>query len=283
MKKKNKSPKKPNESSLPNTGVYGYRGYLIGEFHLRIQRQESFSLRRFARVLQIHPSILSKILQGRLSVTPTRWVKLKERLKPSPELALEIEAEERLRVTSDLREKWRESLGQVPDPVIIELDRFCLISDWYHFAILELTHLVDFSPTVSYIAKKLRLDEGIAADAVDRLFRLGLLKEKNGKWIDQNVNMSNTSPRITSKDLKHYQKSILQQAGLALEQVSLEHRLQGSVCLAMNSSDLQWARDSIVAFQRSLASELQTRVRKSHANAVYQMLLAVFPLTGMEN
>jgi hypothetical protein len=48
-----------------------------------------------------------------------------------------------------------------------------MISDWYHFAILDLTRLDDFQPEPAWVSRKLGLTVSEVKIAVERLLRLG--------------------------------------------------------------------------------------------------------------
>jgi uncharacterized protein (TIGR02147 family) len=60
----------------------------------------------------------------------------------------------------------------------LELDQMRLIADWWHIAILEMTHLKIFKSDPRWISLRLgeSVNEGQVKDAIDRLLRLKLLE-----------------------------------------------------------------------------------------------------------
>lgn len=62
-----------------------FRDYLKGELERRCQKNSQFSLRGFARMLEIEPSSLSKILNGKRRVTATMLERLGKKLNLSEE------------------------------------------------------------------------------------------------------------------------------------------------------------------------------------------------------
>jgi hypothetical protein len=62
----------------------------------------------------------------------------------------------------------------------LSLDAFQVISDWHHFAILELGSLKGFRITAANVAKDLGLHLEVATAAIERLIRLELLVLRRG-------------------------------------------------------------------------------------------------------
>ena len=60
-----------------------------------------------------------------------------------------------------------------------------LISDWHHYAILELVHVRDFKPDSRWLARVLGISVDEVNVALQRLLRLGLLEMvSQDRWID---------------------------------------------------------------------------------------------------
>ena len=71
-------------------------------------------------------------------------------------------------------------------------DTVAVISGFEHYAILELTHLDEFRPDVSWVARVLGLDPDAVNVAIYRLLRLGLLEMVSPtEWIDCTGDVTN--------------------------------------------------------------------------------------------
>ncbi len=73
------------ESQLAKQPTQDFRSYLKSELEKRCQKNNQFSLRGFARLLEIEPSSLSKILNGKRRITASMFERLAKKLNLSPE------------------------------------------------------------------------------------------------------------------------------------------------------------------------------------------------------
>lgn len=62
--------------------------------------------------------------------------------------------------------------------LFIDDDRFCMIADWVHLAILNLVKLPNIKR--SDLHKRLGLDKKVCIEALNRLEKLEFIKEENG-------------------------------------------------------------------------------------------------------
>ncbi len=161
----------------------------------------------------------------------------------------------------------------------LELDLFEVISDWYHYAILELITVESFDASPTWIARCLGITQAEARDALDRLIRLGLLVRdaKTGSVNPGAVsNYSNADCFNPNGAQKKHQGQILNLAMQALEEIPAEERDQTSVTLAIPHERLAEARERITQFRRELSALLQ---RPGKRDSVYQLSISLFPLT----
>ena len=121
-----------------------FRLYLQNELIRRCQKNPHYSLRAFARILQIDASALSKILNAKRAVTPEMLTKLGLKLGLGKQ---ELKSFKGIKSGAG-------ALGHL-DFDTIDADQFKIISDWYHYAILELTAVAHFRADTKWIAKTL--------------------------------------------------------------------------------------------------------------------------------
>ena len=250
-------------------GTTDFRKYLQTELLQRCKKNPSYSLRAFAKSLDVDPSTLSKILKGKRPLGSKLIVQLGARcgLKPG-----------------DLKPYFQDEVaaGSTPSHSFeqIALDRFAIIADWYHFAILELMTVKGFEPSAKWIARSLGISVVEANMAIERLQRAGFIEiGKDGKWRDISSGATTTiGPDMASAAHRHFQEQILAKAIEAISTVPLEERESSGAVMAIDRSKLPEARALITKFRRQLAKLLAT---DKDGDDVYNLSVALFPLTSI--
>lgn len=169
-----------------------------------------------------------------------------------------------------------------PEKIIfqrLDLDTFALISDWYHYAILEMISLDKFKPDPRWIAKSLGITQSEANFAIQRLFRLGFIKKNpDGTWKDtsENGDLTHIEAGISSQAAREYQRQLLDLSKKAVAEIPISKRNHTSVTISFNSNDMEEAIQDIANFRRQFARKFQ---RSQMADEVYQMQISFYPLT----
>lgn len=244
------------------------------ELASRCARNPKYSLRAFAKALGISPAYLSHLLSGRRKLTLKSLRTLGLRLGLSPE---NLEG---------CIEHWASAhgggaalLSGAREQRLAEIarDRFEVISDWHHFAILEMTRLADFRPDAKWIARALGLTLAESKAAIGRLERLGLIEiGPKGNWVLAQANHTTLgSDEFTTLAHRKMQSQILERAIQALEEIPLSERDQSSLTLALDRRQLPELRERIKSFRRSLLAFQETSER---VDQIYQLSFACFPV-----
>lgn len=244
------------------------RAILQQEFVERCRKNQSYSLRAYAKSLGIEASPLSAILRGKRPIGS----KTKKRLG----LALGLSAE-KLSELSDNKINSNIKMQQ------ITLDSYALIADWYHYAILELIRVRSFKADIQYVSKTLGISATEAHIAVERLVRMGLLEiNEKGQWLDTTENgfATNIQMDVTTAAARKLQLQILEKAADALKEVAIELRDHTSMTMAINPEDLPAAKEKIKKFRRELCVFLE---RNKKPTQVYQLGIALYPVTKGNN
>jgi uncharacterized protein (TIGR02147 family) len=258
-----------------------FRLFLQSELLRRCEKNPAYSVRAFARALGCDISTLSKILSGKRTVGRLAIERMGARLGLGPtqiqQFAHQSPSRENVVQTPTRRKRMGTGAEVDPNYQQLTIDSFKIISDWYHFAILELVHIEHFKPDTKWIAKTLGLRVAEVSAATERLIRIGFLKiDENGQWTDLSGGKTTTiGNRFTHSALKNLQKRILEKAIDALEDTPFELRDQSAITIAMNSSRMPEAKEKIKAFRRELAGF----VRQGPLDSVYQISVSLYPLT----
>ncbi len=245
--------------------------WLLAEFEARRARNHRYSLRALAMLLKIPPGRLSEILSGKRQVTPQTAEKIAVALAYSPRRKAQFQC----CVYSALNMRAVTSATLAPPPYKqLSVDQFRVVADWYHFAILSLMEISGFEPDASFIARRLGISRMQASAAVKRLVRVGLIEDRDGKWISTGKNIE-TSTDIQSSALRRAHHQILEQAVAAIESVPLEKRDVTSICMAIDSKKLPEAKKLIRDFRKRMAAFLEN----SEADEVYNLNVQLLPVT----
>lgn len=260
-------------SQSENVEKKDFAVFLQNEFVRRLKNNPRYSMRAFAEFLGIHSGSLSQILKGKRVVSDRQLIKLSERLGFT-------ESEAKSQFTTSNTNNDFSNLNRSYSAEQLTQDTFKIISEWHHFAILEMTLLADFTPDSKWLSKKLGLSEAECLMAVERLKRADLLIFENDAWQARYKNVSTIGMTDTSLALRRMQKSILQKAIDALDEVDVSLRDQSTLTVAINQKDLPKVKDRITEFRRSLNQELG----QSHGfDQVYNLTIAFYPLLTPSN
>ena len=239
--------------------------YLNHELTVRRIKNKHYSLRAFALSLGLSSSFLSKLIQGKKSVSEKTLLKIGTRTGLNAE---QIEY---------YRTKLPTFRPDRLDFANLEQDHFQSIADWQHYAILEVVTLPDFEPNATWIAERLQISETKARNGFDRLLRLGLLKKNASGEIDRVThNFTTTDFPTPTSACREHERQVLELAIEALDKVDVRERDQSSLTLAMPASRMKEAQKKIDQFRREMASLLQRRGKR---DSVYHLSISLYPVT----
>jgi uncharacterized protein (TIGR02147 family) len=242
------------------------QGLITHRFEEIRSRNSSFSLRAFAKNLGLSPASLSQILSGKRPLTLTTAKKICDSLALSP-------SEEQQVLLSLLSASGKDPENGQSSIAMLEVDRFKIISDWYHFAILSLTEIPKSRPDPKWVAKRLGISATNAEDAILRLKRLGLLEIQGNSWHQCSQPLSVSSP-VPSSAIRKYHHQILEKASQSLDVDPVEKREFGAMTLAINPKKLPLAKAMIREFRTNLCQVLEEGPKAR----VYTLSVQLFPI-----
>jgi uncharacterized protein (TIGR02147 family) len=253
---------------------------LEAEYRRRQHRNPAFSLRAFARQLDLDASELSKILKCRRAVGARLVSRVGRKLGWSEaEIDTVRSYQARVSPSPDAQNPGYPAPGEFSAKKLSE-EYFEALSHWQYFAILSLLNTEDFSPSVVWIARRLGLTRNEVTIAVNRMKRLGLLVvDEAGEWRDGTEGRSTSfgDPLKSSAARRQLQKSYLAKSTEALERVDIARRSHSTMTMAADSRQLEAARELITIFRRDLSRLLSRGKRR---DAVYCLNIGLFPLTN---
>lgn len=255
-----------------------YRDYLRSEFELRQARRPYYSLRAFARDLQISPASLSEIMNGRYGLSRARALSVGKKIQLSAEqldhfadlMLLKREKKSEERRLAEMRVGHRLNSTQNS----LALETFRIIADWYHLAILELFYLKGFRPEPKWIAKALKIKVSAARDALDRLLKVGMIeKTTDGYRVKEDFTFVGNS--VPSDAVRLFHKQLLEKARQAIFTQAIDERDLNSTILSMRKHDLPELKKMIREFAAQASSKVSG---KADRDSVYCLAIQCFAL-----
>jgi transcriptional regulator with XRE-family HTH domain len=248
--------------SSPPVSAEELRFLLRNELVERRRKNARYSLRMFAAKLGMAPSMLSAILNGRRAITDRTVLRVAN--------ALRFDERQRARYLGRAP-KRRPSYRNV------SLDRFLVISEWYHFAILELLKIEGFAPTPARIGEALGIGENEARFALERLVRTGFLAPTRTGYRD--LHGGHGAFIQTGKDheaLRNLQIRYLEMAIERLRGAPPEERDNTAITMAIRHDRLPEAKRKLRELRRAFADDLESGEGKDR---IYQLVIGFYPIS----
>lgn len=243
----------------------------------------SYSLRAFARDLEMEPANLSKVLAGGKGISENKAIDLCDKLGLSDEEAnyfcdLVISCHARSRKKRELAKSRLAMYAQKTNVTEIKEDIFKVISDWYHFAILELITLKDFTSDPEWMAKKLGITTNQVELALTRLENLELIKIQGGKVLSTGVQLETTNG-ISSKSIKKLNSQLLTKASAAITSQNVNERHLSTLTTAIHKKDLKKYGEFIEKFKQEFNLMNLNNNKLNKPDEVYALTMQFFKLT----
>lgn len=254
-----------------------YRHWLKAELERRQRVNPRYSLRSFAQNLALSPSFLSKVLNGKKNLSLESAFEVSERLQLSNterKLFCQWVAKQAIgdivsEITSD------ESQNRKTDHAAsLELESFQVISDWYHFAIRELTETKDFKENPHWIAQRLGISPKEALEGFTRLVKLKLIEKKHGRY-RKTAELLATPSGKPSQALRNHHSQMIHKANEALNKQGVLERSITGITIPTHPEKIEMVSDEIKKFRRRMAELLDTK----NPSEVYQLNIQLFRLT----
>lgn len=240
---------------------------------LKQRNNPLYSLRAYARDIGIHPATLSQIINGK------RTLPLKECDRVAKKLNLGPKEHALFKESLTTKKHLLDAIKIPLDDQRLMLDEsyYKIISEWEHYAVLELFELTDFMKTKEEVAAKLDLTLNRTDVVLTNLKLCKLIEvDSNGKLVKVYSDVK-TSEDISSQALRESHREALQMGIAKIESVPVEWRDFSSSTLAIDMSKLPEAKTIIREFRRKMATLLASGDKKE----VYQLAVQFYPLSNM--
>jgi uncharacterized protein (TIGR02147 family) len=265
-----------------NEENFDYRKILKDAYSCRIERNPKYSLRAFARDMDIDPGQLSHIFKGTKNLSLQKALSISGKIGRTPlekslfyhcvELAHTPEGMQ----AEAIKKKISSTRAGLKDrSVNVSEDEFDTISDWYHFALLELAGVKDFNFDADSAADYLKISKVESVSGISRLLRLGFL-EKIGRFY-RKLRPITTTTEIPSIALKSFHQQMIGKASRALFEQSIDRRYISGITMKLPPEKLIEFKRLINEHEKQI-HELARIYRDDPSAEVYQYNTQLFSL-----
>lgn len=245
-----------------------------------------FSTRWLAQRLEVSPSYISQIMNGKRTLPP----KLVDPLC----YLLDVDTEDHTRICRELLTKqgWKKpspdsrsgpkEAGAFTDPHwdVRPTKQQHLLTSWYYVSILEATLLTDYDGSTKFIGRRLGLPETMVKEAMEVLIENGCIEEIDGKF-RKTSNFFEFASLLKKDEIRAYHSHMMQKAISLMENrkdaEALEQRL-------ITSATLTCSREHIPALKAKLADLLKEFVEgaaEAPPEEVYHLALQFIPISQL--
>jgi len=256
---------------------YDYRFLLIKELEQRQQKNPAYSLRAFARTLNMSPAYVSQLFTGKRILSEKKASALSQKLKwPAKRKKIFLTLLQYQKApTKESKDYFFEQIQDLSELDFLELkqDQFDVVAGWHHFAIVELSDLKDFKQNPTWIAKKLDISVMQAEQALERLIRIGLLKEKEGRL--QKATPHYRIQDVPSTAIVSFHQHHLESAQKALVTQAFEERDFSGTTVSVPVEKLPEIKELIREFRSKLNQYCSS---KTNPDAVYHLAVQFYRL-----
>lgn len=265
-------------------GFTSYNHYLEHTLRERKKVNPAYSLRAMAKQIGIAPSTLSDVIAGKKDFSEPTALHVANRLKLTGKgsryfctlVRYQTTRNEELR--SLLASQLRALNPKLREHFTITVDRFKLMTEWYHAAIVEMTFLENFPMNEESIAHSLSISPTQAREALSLLLRLKLLEpaRQDRYRKTQSQSQFQVQSEVPNQALRKFHHQMLAMAQASLETQLPSEKVIGSETLPIAFSDLPEAREIIEnCFQQMIGLSK----RSSKKEQVYHLGIQFFRLT----
>jgi len=255
------------EISLTHSSA-DYRTILQQEYLARKERNKSYSLRAYSKQLGISKTALVEVMAQKRNLSSKNALKVAERLGLSPDVTK--------RMLTDIRGLRSPNLDSTYQT--LDEDSFNVISEWYHYAILNLAKLKRHKADPYWVGRRLGITSLEARSAILRLERMGFLEIRNNK-LHRKVSSLSTTEAIPSAALRKCHKQNLFLAISSIERDGVDDRYNTSITMAIDSSRLIAARKLFLRFRDRMCAFLESE----NPDSVYTLGVQLFPVVRKED
>jgi hypothetical protein len=219
----------------------------------------SYSVRKFSAEAGVDSSTMSKYLKNTRKMSEYIFKNILHSLK----------------VSQGTEDEYSKKVLQLD---ILEKQHSEIRANWYYYAILELTTLVDFQSDIKWMSNKLSLDFKTTHDAVELLKEVGALVIEDNKFKDNLGNVSFVEHvDMDIEEGRIHQTQLLQKSIYSVNNNDSSIKDHTSYSFALDSSLVPEVKQLIEEFTGQLANLIDEKSKEN--DSVYTVQVNLTSLT----
>lgn len=239
--------------------------YLNETYEVRKKKNARYSLRSFARDLNISSGRLVSIMQQKELPGEITLGKIFSNLSTSEDKKDKI-----LKDLKRARFKSKDhSFEKVLDSAQLEQ-----MGHWETWAIYTLMQRQDFDGTAEWLSQNLDLAKDFVTERLQALVSIGLVRFEDQKYALKVGNVTSGSG-IPSKVMRELHKQFIKRGLESIEQVDIQFRDVSGITFCMDPEKMDEARTLITEFRSKMAGLIRSETPKSE---LYQLSVQFYPL-----
>lgn len=259
-----------------------FRDYIMEEFDRRKMQNPSYSMRSFARDLEIPPSRLSEVLNGKAAFSTERGIQVAEKLGFTKEQLEKFIYLLESRHARSYARRWQAKKmlqkNNAPQYHTIPHEILERIPGWYFFAVLELVRTPDFEADPQKIAQKLNISFEEASDSMLALHECGFIEKTNTGW-KVNTEYASTTFEIPNAKIREVHKGAISRSLTAVDTQGVHDRHLSTIFLNFSRDQMKAAKEAINEFVFQFNNQFSNNGTNPTASEVYQLALQLVRLT----
>lgn len=261
-----------------------YSDWLNFEFETRKSINPKYSLRAFAKKLEMSPAKLSEVLRKKQGLSQSIASRIAKKLNLSTEerevfinMVQSLDARSkatRLKASQDLQNYLQQDAKKLD---LEELnDQFEMISDWHNSALMELIKIGIIQEDI--LAQKLDISMEQVKKSLYLLHKLKLITIKDGGYFGtlKNFKVGDLAP---SAAIRKFHTQILSKAIESIENQSIDKRTLSALTIAIDEEILPQVFKKIKDFRSELNEFISNHSSNKSPNTVYCASIQFFDLT----
>jgi uncharacterized protein (TIGR02147 family) len=264
-----------------------YRELLRESYLKHFQKNARYSMRSFARDLELDSGQLSLVLKGKKNISLQKASQLAKALYDNPRDMIifyqSVELENTLSETrkEEIREQLQRAHRSHADRErTISDEEFEVICNWYNIPILELTAGKEFVVTPSFAATYFGISEMEALLGLEAMRRLGFVKKIDKRYV--HIRNVVTTTEVTSFAIRQFHSQMINKAQAALFQQPLDKRYLSGITVLIPQDKLDEVKKMIDEHEQRL-SDFALSFAGQSDRVTYQFNSQLFSLRAKDS
>ena len=244
--------------------------FIAAELTARIDRNPKYSMRAFARDIELPPSTLSRIIANKREPSPKMALAILDLL----ELNTDEADDYRSILLGNKKTKKKVKRGHTIPQKLLTPEEFSRICSWHSMAVLEILRIPGMDGTPEWLAMALKTTKKKINEIANNLEDLGFVRRENGRVIGGHSDVFYKGSSTSDPYILQYFKEVVKYMQVVPEQTDNKFHFVAE-SLAVRKQDLPKIAAMLKPFSDRVRREC-TRVENT--DSLYQLISCVFPI-----